>query len=54
VQFLDDALLHDCNAGFLRGEIDQDFFRHSLYNARFCGILLWPKLPNSSPLPAPF
>ena len=35
VQFLDDALLHDGNAGFLRGEIDQYFFRHTLYNSRF-------------------
>ena len=35
VQFLDDALLHDGNAGFLRGEIDQYFFRHGHYNSRF-------------------
>ena len=35
VQFLDDALLHDGNAGFLRGEIDQYFFGHTLYNSRF-------------------
>jgi putative protease len=35
VQFLDDTLLHDGNAGLLRREIDQDFFGHTLYNSRF-------------------
>jgi hypothetical protein len=40
MELLDDPLLHDRNAGFLRCEIDQDFFGHSLYNARFRAILL--------------
>ncbi len=35
MQFLHDPLLHDGNAGFLRREIDQDFFGHTLYNSRF-------------------
>jgi hypothetical protein len=33
VQFLHGALIHDGDARFLRGEVDQDLFRH--------GLVLW-------------
>jgi hypothetical protein len=52
MQFLHNPLLHDGNAGFLRREIDQDFFGHTLYNSRFSWILLCARRPNSSPRPA--
>ena len=54
VQFLHDALLHDGNAGFLRREIDQDFFGHGAIGQ--CAVFgphstMPPKLLNSSPPP---
>jgi hypothetical protein len=50
VQFLDDALVHDGDARFLRGEVDQDLFGHgrAICNSgvRFAGYIL-PSPPMS-------